>query len=156
MQEKYKHKHNFSTGEYLVSRSKSLLLSTEIENNPFFSFKLLHQGRSNCFVISRYVQLKRLTLLRRDQHRWTLHVFFYFFKRLLLYVTHLNSWSFFNFNKGEIDRTLSDKFEINFLIKLILPSKDCNYILVVGGTVSSIAFILFFTNFKSSLEDHKT
>ena len=51
--------------------------------------------------------------------------------------------SFFNFNKGENGKTLSDKFEINLLIKLILPSKDCNSIFVVGDTASSIAFILF-------------
>ena len=64
-------------------------------------------------------------------------------KRFLLYVTPLEFLIIFSFNKGENDRTLSDKFEINLLIKLILPSKDCNSVLVVGGTASSIAFILF-------------
>ena len=57
---------------------------------------------------------------------------------------YLNSLSFFNFNKGEKDRILPNKFEMNLLMKLILPSRDCNSILVVGGTASSIAFTLFY------------
>ena len=87
---------------------------------------------------------------------WTLHIFFYLLKCLLLYVTPFKFLIIFNFNKGENGITLFDKFEINLLIKLILPIKDYNSVLVVGGTASSVAFILFLTNFKSSHVNHKT
>ena len=60
-----------------------------------------------------------------------------------MYITPFKFLIIFNFNKGENDRILFDKFKMNLLMKLILPSRDCNSILVVGGTVSSIAFILF-------------
>ena len=108
------------------------------------------------FVIHRYVQLKRLTLLRRDQHRWTFHILLYLLKHLLLHITAFKFLIILNLNKGENGKILSNKFEMNLLMKLILPSRDCNSALVVGGTASSIAFLFFLTNFDSSLVDYET
>ena len=56
---------------------------------------------------------------------------------------HLNFLSAFRFNKGENGNILSDKFKINLLIKLILSIKDCSWVLFVGGSASSMAFMLF-------------
>ena len=56
---------------------------------------------------------------------------------------HLNSWSAFSFNRGENGNIFSDRFEMNLLMKLILPIKDRSWVLFVGGPASSIAFILF-------------
>ena len=125
MQEKYKH--NFSIGEYLVSFPSN-----------------------SCIKADPIVWLSADTYNLKGLPCWwgtsTGGDFIYSFissNAFCCMSPYLNSWSFFNFNKGENGRTLSDKFKINFLIKLILPSKDCNYILVVGDTAPSIAFILF-------------